>query len=1021
MLKSFFAAICLIQVVIACGEVLPIPYKPDPPITVDGVLDDWAAVPVFAEITGQKNVVWKKGESSQWQSDKDLSGVIHMAWRPEGLYVAAKVKDDTFRNSFQGCDMFHGDHLELFIDTCPDSQPANKKFGAGQFQIALSPGNLDDTRPLDAFGRINPEAYQYQPEGKALPDIKVASKKTAEGWNIEAFIGWNTLGITLPEKGKRFGIEVALSDSDSPQGQQEKMMMVSTVAWKGPFRDRLVSAALADSNGKVPALTAKSQQIAPVMICGRTTIPVTSSVEKKFTLPQLPANFRAILFVRSRLESKFNGGDAFSLTLALNGRGVDGRCLVNKTAEMESREGDMIKIYSGSDGFRVPYAPSFEDANLPYSAGNRYARFVSREPRTDFKFDVTDLLKKGENILKIGNSNAHVKTSLNVADVVLSFVPGAQQQQPKQLQCAERYYCPTTEKPEKIDVRVGGDNSIKISTRNVSRVVKSEFSIPGGKWATGSNDFFSLERTVTQKDGVVIVTDNFKNLTDRNLGIIQRHEFEIAGTKAKYYLNGVLRPAGLSGYYDVGASNGTSYVELPSGGIGMLALNDAFVVHAQNYLLAKGGIGLCDSNLVIAPGASYAAQWAILSMPQGDYWDFINTLRRFLDVNFLINGSGAVVQSHKSGRAMDWSVEKFREFFTRKGAFFGISAMSFRTTYNGKKIDYVFDQGTAVFTGDNATTMAYYAKWRKAVPDLKILGYFHCFIDTSDYSEMKFPKDRLLAADGTQVEYGLPYYKIYFPTLTNRFGKAISPIIDLYFKKMKIDGIFWDEITQCKVKYHYGKPWDNCSGDIDMNTHNVVALKSSISLITKDWRLQQAKKILKLGYLVGNGVPCCREMRELKIPCFTETAQSSFAARQQLYSPLVLGDHLSEESEVDAYRNMLSALDYGCVYYWYGDRVIPGYETLTSKMFPITPVQLGQGFIIGKERIVTRTSGFFGWGDSSEHEVFFYDETGMQVVGRKVKTKMVDGKTFSEIDLWPDWSAVIVRKSMTSDHPDGAK
>ena len=48
-------------------------------------------------------------------------------------------------------------------------------------------------------------------------------------------------------------------------------------------------------------------------------------------------------------------------------------------------------------------------------------------------------------------------------------------------------------------------------------------------------------------------------------------------------------------------------------------------------------------------------------------------------------------------------------------------------------------------------------------------------------------------------------------------------------------------------------------------------------------------------------------------------------------------------------------------------------------MFPITPVELHEGYIIGQERIVTNRSGLFGWGDDSRHEVHVFDDQGREV------------------------------------------
>ena len=79
-------------------------------------------------------------------------------------------------------------------------------------------------------------------------------------------------------------------------------------------------------------------------------------------------------------------------------------------------------------------------------------------------------------------------------------------------------------------------------------------------------------------------------------------------------------------------------------------------------------------------------------------------------------------------------------------------------------------------------------------------------------------------------------------------------------------------------------------------------------------------------------------------------------------------------------------------------------------MFPFTPVELGEGFIIGKERIVTNRSGRYGWDDNSRHEVHVYDEEGKKVAKHNMKTVTVRGKTWTDLRLAEDWSAVIVRK-----------
>jgi hypothetical protein len=152
-------------------------------------------------------------------------------------------------------------------------------------------------------------------------------------------------------------------------------------------------------------------------------------------------------------------------------------------------------------------------------------------------------------------------------------------------------------------------------------------------------------------------------------------------------------------------------------------------------------------------------------------------------------------------------------------------------------------------------------------------------------------------------------------------------------------------------------------------------------------------------------------MAALKFPCFVETGSISNCTRAQLYSPIALGDHLTERSEHDAYGTMLAALDYGCLYHWYNDvNVVPTHHHLTRYMYPITPVELHEGFVLGRERIVTKRSGRYGFGDASAHEVHVFDHNSREVDGYSAPWVEQDGKTYTELRLPEGWSAAVVRK-----------
>jgi len=72
-------------------------------------------------------------------------------------------------------------------------------------------------------------------------------------------------------------------------------------------------------------------------------------------------------------------------------------------------------------------------------------------------------------------------------------------------------------------------------------------------------------------------------------------------------------------------------------------------------------------------------------------------------------------------------------------------------------------------------------------------------------------------------------------------------------------------------------------------------------------------------------------------------------------------------------------------------------------------MELHEGYVIGKERILTNRSGLFGWGDASRHEVHVFDDAGREVPGFNAPVIERDGATFTELRLAEGWSAAIVR------------
>ncbi len=975
-------AILVLSFSASAGETAGIPLKPDPPIAVDGALGDWSAVVNGIAIDRPAQAVFGAGA---WSGATDLSGTVHLAWREDHLYLAAEVKDDVLAQTQRGAGLWQGDHVELYLDVTPDAEPDRAEFGAGQFQIALSPGNFGVSG--DPLADTAPEIYVYKPRDHALPGALVASAQTADGWILEAAIPWSALGVT-PAEGLALGVEIGLSDTDAHEAKQDTLMTTGTAAWEH-MRARLCPMALAGSDG---VGVVKEASIA---LFDALAIEQGGESHMTFDAPAVPEGQIAVLRLMARLDFAVVAGYTPALRLEVNGQGLAGERLLNKKLRQASRGGDVYSMYSGEQ-LAAYYSPDFEAPNHDGHYGLQDGVIPCL-----FELDVTDLLKAGVNELAVQHrADDRIKEVLHAGQAELVFrVPAA----------AERAKAgpptgpiptvtPRTSHRTAYTAEVLPDAKIALKFRDTEVMIESQFSTPAPGWATGSNDYFRHSRRVEERGEGVVVYDTFTNLTSENLGIMHRHQAKLGADLKRLWIAG-LEQGDQAGQASTPA-NCTTFGASENWGLGLIASDDVFRVHSTNYG-AEGSIGVADNNLVLPPGASYTAEWIAVPVPAPDYYAFINTARRFMDANFVIEGGFVFL---RSGELTDvWSDEQVKNFLEWKDPEY-VCASIF-ANYKGR-----YAHGTAFQQVEHESFKKSFARWR-GMYDATYMVYFHCFLDVTDEGVERYADARTLRPDGKQADYGKEDQRIYLPMSDNLYGAEVRKNVDVILDEIGADGVYWDEHEYSSSQYHYGEPWDRFSGDIDPKTMQVRGLKSSVTLLTEDWRVSLAKYIQSRGPLIGNGAPYTRAMAELEFPCFVETGSITNCTLSHLYSPIALGDHLTEHSQQDAYATMLAALDYGCVYHWYNDMTVtPTHPTITSQMFPMTPLELHQGYIIGKERIVTKVSGKYGWGDAAQHEVHVYNERGEEVPDFAAPFTTEDGKTWTEIRIGEDWSAVIVRK-----------
>jgi hypothetical protein len=977
-MKTFLAACLVCAQLFADNSLIGIPFKPDPPPAVDGQLEEWTNVPGMMLLNRREQATWG---GAQWKSPADLSAKVWLAWRQDMLYLAADVTDDKIRQTDHGAGIWKGDCVQLFLDVAPDDEPRRTHLDKGQFQIVFSPGNFQRTG--DSLADCPPEVYCVKPLGLELKGAVVTAQKTDHGYTLEAAIPWSLLGVKLPSASLPVNFEVAVFDTDGTEARPEKLLSFSTKPW-AIRRPRLNATALAGADGKAPAVVRGASVFDKVELQPR------KKQTFKFTAAKSPAGKEGVLALKARMDMPKVGGYTPALRLTLNGTALDGKRLLNRPMESKGEDGRVHRA-AAADRFTTYYAPDFTSADS--------SQYAIRGVKTgEFELRVTDLLREGENQLLVENAcSDNVTRSLVAAECKLVFTAPPPPPKPKAGPPTGTIPVCTPAKKLKTNYTVRELPDAKLAVDEF--IIESRFSTPAGKWECGSNSFFQHSRRIERKAEAIVVYDTFKNLTKENLPLMQRHEVTLTSLK-KIWIAG-LSPAGLVGRSSA-PENPTTFGVNEKTGLGLLPLNDEFQVHVSNYA-ADGMLGLADNHFVLQPGKTYTAEWAVVPVARPDYFDFVNATRRLLDANFTIPYCFAFL---RGGRHTEkWTDEQFSNYIKFKSA--NLLCYTIEQTWHGH-----YTHGTPFQLVPHDSYKRYVERIRRLAPGAKSCVYFHCFLDTLEDAPTKYPDARVLRSDGTQADYGKAGDRIFFPTEQNGFGRAIKRNVEIILDDIKADGVYWDELEYSAYAYHYGEPWDGCSADIDVKTMKVRKLKSSVTLISQPWRVALIKEIMARGPFIANGQPHSRTVARLKFPRFVETGSIANCTRAQLHSPIALGDHLTERCEEDACHNMVKALDYGCVSHWYSDlQVMPKYETITKFMYPITPVELHEGYIIGKERILTNRSGLFGWGDCSAHEVHVFDDTGREVPNFKAPTVERDGAMFTELRIAEGWSAAIVRQT----------
>ena len=608
---------------------------------------------------------------------------------------------------------------------------------------------------------------------------------------------------------------------------------------------------------------------------------------------------------------------------------------------------------------------------------------------------------------------------------------------------------PITPPPYKLEVKPGGGMAVTIGNRTFK--VESSYSYPhGGKnrllastpdqkgeksWSVkteklndctyevkADGEYYSITRRIKIEPTRVMIHDTIGNKSDDVVGIILSNHLNIQS-------NPKLQAKMMQKF--------TAFVHATDCGVGIIALDDLYQI--QEHSRFENGLAeLRTDDFGLGRGASYTLQWAIYPTASNDYYDFISQIRKDEGINRRIDGAfnftGSVQEQARR-------TVPSKEYIDLKNlAYLSLNCLSFPKddpSISLEGIEFI------EYPKESAAIKKTISQINAVDPNVKVMFHVAHGLYACNNPEQRFPDSRVIRSDGQPIHYygameGAPkgwverysgYFSqqrldegwrwwIFYPTMENSFGKAMIEAMDYMINELGATGMWADgfisgyaQVQDNDDGYSYDR-WDGHSVDIDPETKLVTRKKTCVAWVS----LPVLKKVVQMiaakdGVTIINEGPLFPDSRTF----WNEEIITSCEGRPEA----LIGIHLGRApaplghrgaSMRDKYQDMLRTLEYGCLYFWWTYKPLTNdYKTLVEHMYPITIESIHAGTIRGKDRVITKKSGVYGWHeDRSLHKVYRYDARGA-LFDNRFLTTIDHSSVRTEVALEKDQSAVVVK------------
>ena len=727
------------------------------------------------------------------------------------------------------------------------------------------------------------------------------------------------------------------------------------------------------------------------------------------------------LVFQARIDWSNLSGYAPALKIACNGTALDGDRILNKPLIYKTRSGGG-RAWGEKGSYYLMYSNDFSD-EIQTNTAYIYGLYEKEQEPYRFVFDLTGLTRHvGENEITLNAS----WIALVFKDIYLEFDKNYQPRindiKKKEIAAAPTGKLPDHTvkpvKPAEISIGHAANQSFTVKGGIYNISIATKLSMPDGKWQkvhSGTPEKqvwktpnYTMTRTIRKENHRIVVTDKFVNTTDKIAGVMLENKVTLPGEAKRFLTAG--RELVLS-TFGVPSGNATIVAEYEKGGFAFVFEDD--LLRNQGKINRYGkDFSFFNNQMAIPPKGSQTLEWSIYYADNANYFDLINLIRQNWGVNFTLKGPFSFPYGGGTkgigvnfwNKPTEATVKKFLDMRKVKTIITHVPGnYSIPPNKSTREKPYL-GHGTALqdhwFTGWRNQTRDMTAALKKYAPDVQVHCYIHKNICSEQGNREKY-KDSLPIKGGTYDKLSRTGVSAhYVPSANNSYGKKLRETY-LYMLDNLGTNIYMDEICLGVTETGKYTEWDQCTAIIDPKTHEVKDTVSKPNLLQRPWMQTMMDELAKRNRtLIGNAPPVTKALRDFKTVFFIEECMGeSGLYSMHLSTPLGFCYKLG----TDGYKHFKTCIEAGIVCFQYS-------ADFNTKCFPLTPVEVRQGYLVAKERIITGISGTFGWNDKSDAECYVYDGKGNPAASSMIKKRTVNGKTVYDVRMPGDHLAIIVKK-----------